>query len=193
MYLDGKPVLHIVDEGTRFSAARFLPDVFTKTIWKSILECWAAIYTRLPNRMLVNQGSAFRKLLISMGAVSGVQVERTGIEAHASLGLGERYHHPLRQTYRKIKAEHLATEPELALVHSVKAMNDTLGPEGLVPSAFVFGEFPKVFTPAEEPHPRATVESRAAIASRARREMEQHMAKLRIRRALHHAIPSAAM
>ena len=29
--IDGRPVLHIVDEGTRFSAARFLPDVSTKT------------------------------------------------------------------------------------------------------------------------------------------------------------------
>ena len=26
MFLDGKPLLHIVDEGTKFSAARFIPD-----------------------------------------------------------------------------------------------------------------------------------------------------------------------
>ena len=32
MYIDGKPLLHIVDEGTNFSAARFLPDISTKTI-----------------------------------------------------------------------------------------------------------------------------------------------------------------
>jgi len=32
MYIDGKPVLHIADEGTRFSSARFLPDISTKTI-----------------------------------------------------------------------------------------------------------------------------------------------------------------
>ena len=40
MFLDGKPVLHIVDEGTKFSAARFLPtDQSTKTIWSTILKC----------------------------------------------------------------------------------------------------------------------------------------------------------
>ena len=193
MYLEGKPVLHIVDEATRFSAARFLSDVSTKTIWRAILECWGTIYTGLPNRMLVDQGSAFGKLFISMGAISDVQVERTGIEAHASLGLGERYHQPLRQTYRKIRVENPTTDPDLALALSVKAMNDTLGPEGLVPSALVFGEFPPVFTRSEVPHPRATLESRAVVASAARKEMEQQMAKLRVRRALHHATPGAAM
>ncbi len=48
--LDGKPVLHIVDEGIRFSAARFVPDVSTKTIWRTFLECWAAVYTGLPHK-----------------------------------------------------------------------------------------------------------------------------------------------
>ena len=39
MYLDGKPVLHIVDEGTHFSAARFLEDMTTKGICITILKC----------------------------------------------------------------------------------------------------------------------------------------------------------
>ena len=50
--IHGRPVLHIVDEGTRCSAARFLPNVSTKTLWSTILECWAMIYTGLPNRMI---------------------------------------------------------------------------------------------------------------------------------------------
>ena len=56
------------------------------------------IYTGLPNRMLVDQGSAFGKSFISLGAISNVEVDRTGVEAHLSLGIGERYHQPLRQT-----------------------------------------------------------------------------------------------
>lgn len=85
VYIDGKPVLHIVDEVTHFSAAQFRSDVSTKTIWATILKFWAPIYTGLPNRMLVNQGSAFRPLFIIIGAVSNVQVNRTWIEAHSSL------------------------------------------------------------------------------------------------------------
>lgn len=61
MYLYGKPVLHIFDAGIRFSAARFLPDVSTNTVCKSILDHWETIYTGLPNHMLVYHGMFFRQ------------------------------------------------------------------------------------------------------------------------------------
>lgn len=149
MVLEGDPVLHIVDDATKFSAARFLPDVSTDTIWRMIVECWASIYTGLPNRILTDQGSQFGERFIDLAHVSNVEVNRTGIEAHAILGLGERYHGPLRSTFRKIKASRADANKRLALALSVKAMNDTLGPEGLVPSALVFGEFPQIGTRSE--------------------------------------------
>ena len=74
----------------------------------------------------------------------------------------------------------------------MKAINDTLGPDGLVPSALVFGEFPSAFTTSETPHPRTTLESRAAVANMARREMEKQMAAVRLKRGLRHATPPAA-
>ena len=151
MYVDGKPVLHILDEGTKFSAAKFLPDVSTKTIWRTLLQIWVMIYTGLPDRMMVNQGSAFGGLFVDLAALGNVEVERSGAEAHSSLGLCERYHQPLRHTYRKIMAQHPSTEPKLALACSVKAMNDTLGSEGLVPSALVFSEYPRVITRSDTP------------------------------------------
>ena len=190
--IDSKPVLHIVDEGTRFSAAKFVPDVSTKTLWSTILECWAMIYTGLPNRMLVDQGSYFGETFATLGALSNVDVKDTGVEAHSSLGLGERYHQPLRNTYRKIMSEHPLTPPASALAASVKALNDTLGPEGLVPSALVFGEFPPMFTNSESPAQRETLQDRASVAQSARKEMEKIMADMRVRRALHHRVPSAA-
>ena len=168
MYIDGKRVLHIVDKGTHFSAAQFLSDVSTKTIWKIILHCWATIYTGLPNRVLVDQGSTFGPLFIYSRVVSNVGVARTGIEAHSSLGLGEGYHQPLRQTYRKIMVEYPSSDPPLVLALYVKAMNDTLGPEDLVPSTIVFREFPRVFTKSETPNKRAVLLSRAKIAEIAR-------------------------
>ena len=85
--------------------------------------------------MLVDQGSAFGNLLINIGAQSNFEVQRTGIEAHSSLGIGERYHHPLRMTYRKIELEFPNVKAETLLAMSVKALKDTMGPESLVPSA----------------------------------------------------------
>ena len=168
MYVDGKPVLHIVDEITKFRAAKFLPDVSTKNIWRTLLEIWVMIYTGLPNRMIVDQGSAFGGLFVDLAALGNVEVERTGVEAHSSLGLGERYHQPLRPTYRKIMAQHPSTEPKLALACSVKAMNDIIGPEGLVLSALVFGEYSRVITRSETPEKRGTLEDRSLIAKTAR-------------------------
>ncbi len=74
MYLDRKPVLHIVDEGTRFSAARFVPDVSRKTIWRTFLECWAAGYTGLPHKILVDQANYFGPVFATIGALSRVDV-----------------------------------------------------------------------------------------------------------------------
>ncbi len=71
-------------------------------------------------------------------------------------------------------------------------MNDALGPECLVPSSLVYGEYPKVYTPPETLQPRPMTEERASILQSARAEMQRHMANARVTRALKHAVPSAA-
>ena len=179
-------------EGTHFTAAQFLPAVSTDSVWQALLNFWGSIYTGLPNRALLDQRSHFGQLFIDVAKIHDIKVENKGIEAHSSLGLGERYHLPLRQTFRKIMAQHKKTDCDLALTLSVKAMNDTLGPEGLIPSGFVFGEFPKIRKQGSKPTPRATLLSRKAVAETARKEMEKHIAKMKINRALNHMVPKAA-
>ena len=192
MFIDGDAVLHIVDKATRFSAASYLPGNSTKTVWETILKCWASIYTGLPNRILTDRGSQFKDKFIDLARKSDVDVISTGIEAHASLGLCERYHEPLRTTVRKIKIAHPNAKKDVVLACAAKAMNDSLGPEGLVPSALVFGEFPRVRTPSEPTSERPTLSQRSQIAQQARREMNRIMAEQRLKRALHHSVPPAS-
>ena len=189
MVIDGNPVLHIVDEATRFSAASYLPNSSTETVWKTILKCWATIYTGLPNRILTDQGTQFQGRFVDLARAADVDVSSTGIEAHSSLGLCERYHEPLRTTVRKIMVSFPSTEKELALACAVKAMNDTLGPEGLVPSALVFGEYPQIRARSENATERPTTAQRGEVAEMARKEMSRIMATMKTRRALHHAVP----
>ena len=66
MYLDGKPVLHIVDDGTKFGAAHFLSDISTETIWNTIVKCWASIYTGLLHGIIIDQGSHFGSKFIKL-------------------------------------------------------------------------------------------------------------------------------
>ena len=148
--------------------------------------------TSLPNRILTDQGSQFGDVFINIAAASDVKVDRTGVEAHSSLGLGERFHQPLRNTYRKRVVEHPNSDKTLALLLAVKSMNDTLGPEGLVPSALMFGEYPQAYAKSEIKGERFTLSGRAELATTARKEMELQMAKLRVKRALSYAAPPAA-
>ncbi len=89
-----------------------------------MLKYAATLYTGLPNRILVDQDSNLGNLFVDVASVSNVKVESTGIEAHGSLGIGERYHKPLRQPFRKIKVEYPQADLELVLQLSVEAMND---------------------------------------------------------------------
>ena len=66
MYLDREPVPHLVDDVTRFSAARFLRNVPLETIWETILMFWATVDTGLPHKLLVDQGSQFQKRFVEL-------------------------------------------------------------------------------------------------------------------------------
>lgn len=193
MYIDSCPVLHILDEGTRFSSARFIPIQSTTSIWKTMRKCWASIYTDLPNRIMVYQGSAFGKgaIFAETAAQSNVEFETNRVEKHSSLGLGEHYHQLLRNTFQKLILEHPYAPKDLILQLSVKAMNNTIGPECLVPSALLFSEYSQVRTRAEVPASRPELANCATIAASLRTEITKHMAKIRVQRALLHATSTA--
>lgn len=48
MYLERRPVLHVVDLQTRLRAARFLGKISTDAVWTAFLECWVKTYVGHP-------------------------------------------------------------------------------------------------------------------------------------------------
>jgi hypothetical protein len=68
------------------------------------------------------------------------------VEAHWSVGIVERAHPTLRRAYEIITDElqgpGSGVTKEMALQMAVKAVNDTAGPDGLVPTLLVFGAYP---------------------------------------------------
>lgn len=68
-------------------------------------------------------------------------------------------------------------------------MKDTRGPEGLVPSALVFGEFFQIRTPSETQQSHPKVQERAEIATLARGEMAENMVSLHLKCAFRRAVP----
>lgn len=71
-------------------------------------------------------------------------------------------------------------------------MEDTLGPEGLDPSAVLFRDFSKVCNAGDATIARVTLATRADVAHNAPQEMENMVERLRLRRALRHDVPPAA-
>lgn len=115
-----------------------------------MIEFRASMYNGLPNRIIVHQGSNVGPSFVDIANLSFMDVEHTGIQSHNSLGIGKRYHQPLRETNRKILFKHPKANHSLALAVSVKEMNDTLGRQGNVTSDLVFGELPLPYPKSEQ-------------------------------------------
>ena len=91
-------------------------------------------------------------------------MHKSGKEAHNSLGIGERYHEPLREAFLKLREDYPKLNKDIILALAVKAIIDILGPEGIVPSAIVFGEYPSIRPFLGAKVPRLTLAERASAA-----------------------------
>jgi hypothetical protein len=121
--------------------------------------------------------------------MAGITLRMSGVEAHNSLGIGERMNGPLRRIYNKIRMDypHIPTGNLLKL--GVKAMNDTIGENGLVPSLFVFGVIPRYTALNTE---LMNQKVRMEVIAAAQMGMNSIITKRRIATALAKNIPSAA-
>jgi len=182
MYLDGRSVLHVVDRDTAFSAAAFTRAEDVETLWQLYNVIWVHPYVGHPSVIHVDQGPQFTSTAWkALAASAGSEVVWSGIEAHNSLGVGERYHAFLRQIYRRVRMEHPSMQPGAALSLSVAAMNSTAGPRGLVPTLLVFGVIPRA---PMLPLPLPAQRDRMLAVVTARKEMEAVVAKARVRVAM---------
>ena len=119
--------------------------------------------------MCVAEGSKFRKIFAELLAIHNEDIKKSGTQSHHSFGVGKRYHKPLRDTYLTLKIDYPTMRRQVQLALVVKAMNDTLGPEGIVPSALVFGEFPSLRSFERPVIPRHSLSERSLANQDARR------------------------
>jgi hypothetical protein len=73
-----------------------------------------------------------------------IKVKEVPVKAHNSIGKVERYHTPLRRAYEIISLELEGASEELILQMAVKAVNNSAGPDGLIPTLLVFGAYPRM-------------------------------------------------
>lgn len=190
MSLESSSVLHVVDRDTRFSAACFLPGESANQVWRCFLNIWVSTYIGFPDCVQVDQGPQFKSHEFrSMLSSAGILVQPSGVESHNALGNGERYHAYLRQVFKKIRDEVTSLDKHDTLRLAIKAVNDTAGPNGLVPTLLVFGVLPRLPI-----HPRDLPDQRDRMQAMqvARAEMARITARARVHVALNRNVPAAA-
>ncbi|KAF1934823.1 hypothetical protein EJ02DRAFT_460893, partial [Clathrospora elynae] len=148
MYLGSKPVLHVVDSSTAFQGAKFLSAMSAKETWQALRTLWIDTYQGPPDILTHDAGTNFASAEFRAEAkIMGITCKQVPTEAHWSIGKTERYHAPLRRAWDILHAELAGTMPDKAILQmAVKAVNDTAGPDGLVPTLLVFGAYPRMTT-----------------------------------------------
>ena len=161
MSLTGKEVLHSLDRETKFNAASFLSDQTVGTAWKAYQTMWSLPYVGHPEHIHADQGPQFKsRRWEGLFHLAKIDLTLSGVEGHNALGGGERYHSFLRLIFKQIQADFPHLDDNHALQLAVKAVNDTAGPNGLVPTLLVFGILPRALAvPIDLPQQRERMEA----------------------------------
>ena len=104
----------------------------------------------------------------------GIKVKIVLVEAHNSIGIVKRYHGPIRHAYLIITTEIQGINKDIALQMAFKAINDTAGPDGLVPTLLVYGALPRM---VEYDAPSPSVAQRSAALKKAMYEIRRARAQ----------------
>eukprot|EP00171_Calliarthron_tuberculosum_P009423 IDg9423t1 len=83
-----------------------------------------------------------------------ITVKPVFVEAANSMGIVERYYTPIRRPYRIIRKESQNNlDHQICLQYAVKAVNDSVGPDGLVPTLLVYSALPMLGLESDTPSP----------------------------------------
>ena len=183
LYIDGRPMLHVVDEATNYQAARWLRSGTAEALWKALRLAWVDVYVGPPDIIAHDAGKNFMAQAFKNNTdFIHVQTKAVPVEAPQSMTVVERYHAPLRKAYMVIKKEAPELDNDSALQAAVKAVNDTAGPDGLVPTLLVYGALPRLGLRTDPPAP--SIFRRAQAVRKAMKEVHDLFATRQVDAAL---------
>lgn len=191
MYIESSPILDVVDEYTHFSAAPFLLNSSTTTIWTLFMEIWSLIYACLHNRILIDELFAFGDQFVYFCKISNINASISGVESQNSLGFGDRYRQPLLISYRKLKLAYTLLNRDILLAMSFKYMNETLRRELIFISSLVFCDLPQMRSAGDDAIPCPKLLARVTAARESQQKMDTIMSRLPLNGALFHTIHAA--
>ena len=142
-----------------------------RNAWDTLRLCWIDVYLGPPDQIVHDAGKNFSSAEFRQQTKAmAIEVKEVPVEAHNSVGKVERYHAPLRRAYEIISSELEDASEELILQMAVKAVNDSAGPDGLVPTLLVFGAYPRM---TDDSPPSPSVVQRAEAIRKATKEVRR--------------------
>lgn len=152
------PVLHFVDEATRFQAQFRLSDLRAGSIWSSLRGSWIDAYLGPPDVFVHDSGSnGLARFFQADADILSISCKAVSIEAANAMTNVERFHQPVRQAFGIIEAECPSLSFDDCLQTALKSVNDSVDPEGLVPTLLVFGGYPRLGFATDATHPSNAV------------------------------------
>ncbi|KHJ35816.1 hypothetical protein EV44_g3960 [Erysiphe necator] len=112
-----------------------------------------------------------------------ITLKTVPVEAHWSIDLVERYHALLKCSFQIISEElkDLKTGKDVILQMAIKAINDSAGPNGLIPTLQVFGAYPRM---CHSDPPNPSIAQRATAIQKAMNEIKKINCKHLVNNAL---------
>jgi hypothetical protein len=181
--LKGRRALHVIDVATSFQAATFVRSMSARDTWNALCRCWIYVYQGPPDVVSHDPGTNFASEEFRNNAkILGISCKEMPVEAHWAIGKIERAHRPLERSYDILSKEigH-CTDDETVLQMAVKALNDTAGPNGIVPTLLVFGAYPRI---NQDSPPSPEITQRAEAVRKAMRMLREIRAEVDVNRAL---------
>jgi len=143
MYIDSKPIFYIIDEGTWFQMGRWLQNISAKHTWDMLWVCWIDIYLGPPDIIAYDAGKnfisrEFKQYVVNMGTTT----KSVPVEAYNLISIIECYHGLLWCIYHIITSEIPGINKDIILQMAFKAINNSTGPDSLIPMLLVFKAYP---------------------------------------------------
>jgi hypothetical protein len=83
IYLDGKPVLHVMDNATAFQSGAFLKSLSTEHTWEKLKQCWSDTDLGPPDVIRHDLGTNFASAEFRANAgFAGITLEPIPVAAH---------------------------------------------------------------------------------------------------------------
>ena len=140
--------------------------------------------------LVFDDGSHFRDTVVKIREIYDIEWQRSGAQHQSASGIGELIPWTNKANFPKTpNAQFKINEREFLLSLAVKACDDTLGPEGAVPSALVFGEFPSSRSHLGPKVPLSTLVQWAQASLTARKTMAEAHAQSKLKLALKRQSP----